>query len=117
MLFALMLASKGMAAVPRVALVILAGTLGSFNIPVEGIAVLLGIDHILDMGRTTVNLIGNCVATVVVSRWEGAFDYQKMDAYMEELKNGAQDEEPAKPRELIALIAKNKTQNLSSMFD
>lgn len=117
MMFALMLASKGMAAVPRVALVILAGTLGSFNIPVEGIAVLLGIDHILDMGRTTVNLIGNCVATVVVSRWEGAFDYQKMEAYMNGVKNGIQAEEPEQSRELIALISKNRTQNLSSSFD
>lgn len=117
MMFALMLASKGMAAVPRVALVILAGTLGSFNIPVEGIAVLLGIDHILDMGRTTVNLIGNCVATVVVSRWEGVFDYQKMEAYMNGLKNGFQPEELAQPKEVIAFISKNKPQNLSSMLD
>ena len=86
MMFTLMLSSKGMAAVPRVSLIILAGTLGSFNIPVAGVAVLLGIDHILDMGRTTINLIGNCVATVVVARWENVFDDNKMNAYVEDLK-------------------------------
>lgn len=86
MMLALMLSSKGMAAVPRVSLVILAGTLGSFNIPVAGVAVLLGIDHILDMGRTSVNLIGNCVATVVVARWENVFDYEKMNKYMASIK-------------------------------
>ncbi len=85
MMLALMLASKGMAAIPRVSLVILAGTLGSFNIPVAGVAVLLGIDHILDMGRTTVNLIGNCVATVVIARWENEFSYHKMHLFMERL--------------------------------
>lgn len=89
MMLTLMLSSKGMAAVPRVSLIILAGTLGSFNIPVAGIAVLLGIDHILDMGRTTVNLIGNCVATVVVSRWENEFDYDKMHAYINDLKTSS----------------------------
>ena len=77
-MFALMLTSKGIAGVPRVALIVLAGTLTSFNIPVLGVAILLGIDQILDMGRTTVNLIGNCVATVVIARWENQFDYNKM---------------------------------------
>ena len=77
-MFALMLTSKGIAGVPRVSLIVLAGTLTSFNIPILGVAVLLGIDQILDMGRTTVNLIGNCVATVVIARWENAFDYNKM---------------------------------------
>lgn len=77
-MFALMLTSKGVAGVPRASLIVLAGTLTSFNIPIIGVAVLLGIDQILDMGRTTVNLIGNCVATVVIARWENAFDYNKM---------------------------------------
>ena len=77
-MFALMLTSKGIAGVPRVALIVLAGTLTSFNIPILGVAILLGIDQILDMGRTTVNLIGNCVATVVIARWENKFDYNKM---------------------------------------
>lgn len=87
MMLTLMISSKGMAGVPRVSLVVLAGTLGSFNIPVAGVAVLLGIDHILDMGRTTVNLIGNCVATVVVARWENVFDDMKMKSYIENLVN------------------------------
>ena len=77
-MFALMLTSKGVAGVPRASIIVLAGTLTSFNIPIVGVAVLLGIDQILDMGRTAVNLIGNCVATVVIARWENAFDYNKM---------------------------------------
>ncbi len=84
MMLALMLTSKGMAGVPRVALIVLAGTLSSFNIPLIGVAILLGIDQILDMGRTTVNLIGNCVATVVIARWENCFDYDKMNTYIKE---------------------------------
>lgn len=78
----LMLTSKGIAGVPRVALVVLTGTLAGFHIPVIGVAILLGIDQILDMGRTTVNLIGNCVATAVVAKWENAFDYEKMHSFV-----------------------------------
>lgn len=85
-MFALMLTSKGVAGVPRASLIVLAGTLTSFNIPILGVAILLGIDQILDMGRTAVNLIGNCVATVVIARWENAFDYNKMNEFMK-LKN------------------------------
>lgn len=81
-MLALMLTSKGVAGVPRVSLIVLAGTLASFNIPILGVAILLGIDQILDMGRTTVNLIGNCVATVVISRWEKEFDYEKMNEFV-----------------------------------
>ena len=81
-MFALMLTSKGMAGMPRVALVVLAGTLASFNIPIIGVALLLGIDQILDMGRTTVNLIGNCVATVIIARWENSFDYNQMNKFI-----------------------------------
>jgi proton glutamate symport protein len=83
----LMLTSKGMAAVPRVSLVILTGTLVTFKIPVAGVAILLGIDQILDMGRTTVNLIGNCVASAVVARWENSFDYEKMNNYIKPDQN------------------------------
>ena len=83
-MLALMLTSKGIAGVPRVSLVVLAGTLASFNIPLIGVAILLGIDQILDMGRTTVNLIGNCVATVVIARWENSFDYDKMNSFIKE---------------------------------
>lgn len=81
-MLALMITSKGIAAVPRVALIVLAGTLASFNIPLIGVAILLGVDQILDMGRTTVNLIGNCVATVVIARWENDFDYAKMHDFV-----------------------------------
>ena len=73
MMLTLMLTSKGVAGVPRSSLVILAGTLSSFNLPIEGVAVVLGIDEIMDMGRTTVNVVGNCLASVVVARWEGEF--------------------------------------------
>lgn len=82
-MLALMLTSKGVAGVPRAALIVLAGTLASFNIPILGVAILLGIDQILDMGRTTVNLIGNCVATVVIARWENVFDYDKMREFIQ----------------------------------
>lgn len=82
-MFALMLTSKGVAGVPRASLIVLAGTLTSFNIPILGVAILLGIDQMLDMGRTTVNLIGNCVATVVIARWENEFDYDKMNEFIE----------------------------------
>ena len=85
-MLALMLTSKGIAGVPRVSLIVLAGTLASFNIPILGVAILLGIDQILDMGRTTVNLIGNCVATVVIARWERVFDYEKMNAFIKQAK-------------------------------
>lgn len=81
-MFTLMLTSKGIAGVPRVSLVILTGTLASFGLPIVGVAVLLGIDQILDMGRTTVNLIGNCVATTVVARWENDFDHKKMENFL-----------------------------------
>ena len=67
----LMLSSKGVAGVPRSALVVLAGGLASLHLPTEGVALLLGIDAVMDMGRTCVNVVGNCVATVVVARWEG----------------------------------------------
>lgn len=83
LMLALMLTSKGIAAVPRVSLVVLTATLSSFNLPIAGVAILLGIDQILDMGRTTVNLIGNCVATTIISRWENVFDYEKMNQYLE----------------------------------
>jgi len=73
MVFTLMLTSKGVAGVPRAALVILAGTLAQFNLPLEGIAILLGIDELVDMVRTTINVVGNCLASVVIAKWEGKF--------------------------------------------
>ncbi|MBI1898899.1 MAG: cation:dicarboxylase symporter family transporter [Acidobacteria bacterium] len=76
MMVTLMLTSKGVAGVPRAALVILAGTLATFGLPMEGAAVLLGVDALLDMVRTSVNVLGNCLATAVIARWEG----YKLDA-------------------------------------
>ena len=73
MMLTLMLTSKGVAGVPRASLVILLGTLASFGLPAEGVIVILGVDELMDMARTCVNVIGNCLATVVVARWEGAF--------------------------------------------
>jgi proton glutamate symport protein len=70
MMLTLMLMSKGTAGVPRAALVILAGTLGTFQLPQEGITLILGVDALMDMCRTSVNVLGNCVATAVVARWE-----------------------------------------------
>ncbi|MFM8880485.1 MAG: dicarboxylate/amino acid:cation symporter, partial [Verrucomicrobiota bacterium] len=69
----LMLTSKGMAGIPRASQVILAGTLVSFDLPLEGVLLIIGVDELMDMARTTVNLIGNCLATAVVARWEGLF--------------------------------------------
>lgn len=73
MIFTLMLTSKGVAGVPRASLVILLGTAASFNLPTEPIFVILGIDALMDMARTSVNVIGNCLATVVIAKWEGEF--------------------------------------------
>jgi Na+/H+-dicarboxylate symporter len=70
----LMLTSKGVAGVSRAALVILLGTVGSFGLPTEPVFILLGIDQLMDMGRTAVNVLGNCLATAVVARWEGDFE-------------------------------------------
>jgi proton glutamate symport protein len=74
MMLTLMLTSKGVAGVPRASLVILAGTLASFGLPLEGVAVILGVDELLDMGRTAVNVVGNCLATAVIARWEKQWD-------------------------------------------
>jgi proton glutamate symport protein len=73
MLLTLMLTSKGVAGVPRASLVILAGTLASYGLPLEGVTLILGVDELMDMGRTMVNVVGNCLATVVVAKWEGEF--------------------------------------------
>ena len=73
MMFTLMLTSKGVAAVPRASLVILLGTAASFGLPTWPIFIILGIDELMDMARTAINVIGNCLATVVVAKWEGEF--------------------------------------------
>jgi proton glutamate symport protein len=74
MMLTLMLTSKGVAGVPRASLVILLGTATNFGLPVWPIFIILGIDELMDMARTAVNVIGNCLATVVIAKWEGEFN-------------------------------------------
>jgi proton glutamate symport protein len=74
LMFTLMLTSKGVAGVSRASIVILLGTVGSFGLPVEPVFILLGIDQLMDMARTSVNVLGNCLATVVIAKWEGDFE-------------------------------------------
>jgi proton glutamate symport protein len=84
MMLTLMITSKGVAGVPRAALVILLATLNSFlpgGLGPIGVAVIFGVDELMDMGRTSVNVLGNCLATVVVARWEGEFDDKKARAF------------------------------------
>ncbi len=88
MLLTLMLTSKGVAGVPRASLVILLGTLASFALPVEGVILILGVDELMDMARTMINVIGNCLATVVIAKWEGAFrneEWEREEAELEEV--------------------------------
>lgn len=80
MMLTLMLTTKGVAAVPRASLVILSGTLASFGLPLEGVAIILGVDELMDMARTTVNLVGNCLASAVMARWEGELDTESAGA-------------------------------------
>jgi proton glutamate symport protein len=84
MMLTLMLTSKGVAGVPRAALVVLAATVAQFGLPLEGVAILLGIDQIMDMGRTAVNVMGNCIATAVVARWEGVLNDEQMHTFAAE---------------------------------
>lgn len=103
MLLTLMLTSKGVAGVSRASLVILAGTLASYNLPLEGITLILGVDAVMDMARTMVNVIGNCLATVVVSKWEGNFvevsDEQLAQALIKDELLPDPDQPPVLPSE------------------
>ncbi|HVU18377.1 MAG TPA: cation:dicarboxylase symporter family transporter [Candidatus Didemnitutus sp.] len=83
MMLTLMLTSKGVAAVPRASFVILVGAIGQFNLPAAGAFLILGVDALLDMARTSVNVLGNCLASVVVARWEGEFDDAKAATFAE----------------------------------
>ena len=74
MLLVLMVSSKGIAGVPRSALVVVAAVLPMFNLPEAGVLLIMGIDHFLDMGRTATNVLGNAIATTVVAKWENALD-------------------------------------------
>jgi len=79
MLLTLMVTSKGIAGVPRASLVVIAATLTQFHLPVEGIALLLGVDQFLDMGRSATNVVGNAVATSVIAKWEGMLERPEPD--------------------------------------
>ncbi len=76
-LLTLMISSKGVAAVPRASLVVITGTLAMFGLPVEGVAIILAIDQFLDMGRTATNVVGNAVATSVITKWEGMLEVEE----------------------------------------
>ncbi|ATO38373.1 MULTISPECIES: cation:dicarboxylate symporter family transporter [Geobacillus] len=85
----LMVTSKGIAGVPGVSFVVLLATLGTVGIPVEGLAFIAGIDRILDMARTAVNVVGNALAAVIMSKWEGQYDEEQGKQYLEELRQSA----------------------------
>jgi proton glutamate symport protein len=95
MMLTLMLTSKGVAAVPRASLVILSGALAQFNLPLAGVAIILGVDALMDMARTSINLVGNCLATVVMARWEGTFDTPGSDMPVTDSLAGAPLQMPA----------------------
>ncbi|MCG1453367.1 cation:dicarboxylase symporter family transporter [Staphylococcus epidermidis] len=78
----LMIASKGMAGVPSVSIVVLLTTLSSMNIPAQGLALIIGVDRLLDMVRTCVNVIGNALSTVVIAKWENVYDKEKGQNYL-----------------------------------
>ncbi|MFJ7939217.1 cation:dicarboxylate symporter family transporter [Peribacillus sp. NPDC096622] len=86
LLLVLMLTSKGMAGVPGASFVVVLTTLGSMGLPVEGVAFIAGIDRILDMGRSAVNVMGNSLAAIVMSKWEGEFDQEKANHYVDSIK-------------------------------
>jgi proton glutamate symport protein len=86
LMITLMLTSKGVAGVPRAGLVILMGTASGFGLPLLPIYLILGIDALMDMGRTAVNVIGNCLATVVIARWEGEFDEVRAGNYLPDIE-------------------------------
>jgi len=81
MMLTLMVTSKGVAAVPRTSLVILSGTLVQFGLPLQGVAVILGVDAVMDMARTSLNLVGNCLAAVLMARWDGSFALAPLDEH------------------------------------
>jgi proton glutamate symport protein len=82
----LMVTSKGIAGVPGVSFVVLLATLGSVGIPLEGLAFIAGVDRIMDMARTALNVIGNALAVLVIARWEDQFDTKQAAAYEQQLR-------------------------------
>ena len=94
MVFTLMVTSKGVAGIPRASLVILMGTAASFNLPVWPIFIILGIDELMDMARTSINVVGNCLASAVIAKWEGEFDptLEAQEVFKTELYESHEDE-------------------------
>jgi proton glutamate symport protein len=91
----LMVTSKGIAGVPGVSFVVLLATLGSVGIPLEGLAFIAGVDRIMDMARTALNVIGNALAVLVIARWEGMYDAEKGERYLASLHSlGGGDVQP-----------------------
>jgi proton glutamate symport protein len=86
----LMVTSKGMAGVPGASFVVLLATLGAMGLPMEGLAFIAGVDRVLDMARTVVNVIGNSLAAIVMSKWEGQFNEQKAQDYIKSLEASKQ---------------------------
>ncbi|MBF9253936.1 cation:dicarboxylase symporter family transporter [Pontibacter sp. 172403-2] len=103
MVFTLMLTSKGVAGVPRASLVILLGTVASFNLPVWPVFAILGIDELMDMARTSINVTGNCLATAVVARWEGEF-HPELTTEETDFSNPELFDEAAKPEDKPAKV-------------
>jgi proton glutamate symport protein len=97
LLLTLMITSKGIAAVPRASLVVLFAALHSFGLPPEGVAVIFAVDELMDMARTSVNVLGNCLATVVVARWENEFDDERAKVFgtPQEIEYDVASDEPA----------------------
>jgi proton glutamate symport protein len=110
MMLTLMITSKGIAAVPRASLVVLLATVGSFGLPAAGVAIILGVDELMDMARTSINVVGNCLASVVVARWEGEFDDQRAAVFgsSEESPLAAINPELADSETLKANLATNE---------
>lgn len=84
MMITLMLSTKGIAGVPGGSLIVVAATSAAFGLPVEGLALILGIDRVLDMGRTVCNLLGNCIAAAIVGRWEKEVSAEDLKRYIDE---------------------------------
>lgn len=96
-LLTLMISSKGVAAVPRASLVVITGTLAMFDLPVEGVALILAIDQFLDMGRTATNVVGNAVATSVITKWEGLLESPAPEYSETSIRNVAKNKGSKKP--------------------
>ena len=105
MMLTLLVTSKGVAGVPRASLVVLAGTLSSFGLPLEGVAVILGVDELMDMARTTVNVVGNCLAAAVVGRWEGELGPLGATAFRELRRRSRRRTRPANRHLTMTRIA------------